>query len=289
MGAHGAGFGKVGVVVLRAAHARGLETRAELDALDGRYGEQRRAQTVLHAAEHGIAKPGRQARHGAFHDAADRIPRRFCLQDQRLHGRAPFVVKHGKGLCRRGGEQFGRGKLGVGRIRNGADRGDVRADGNPLFFEPLQAQAARRAQGQGQPAGKRTAAAHVVPAAVLDMCRIVAVAGPGHVFELAVVRAVHIGVFKQEHKRRAAGFPVRKPGHTPGRVGLPPARRKGRPARRAARQEATQRLHIRLKARREPLDHTADRRRVRLPEYGDFQTVSKAIRHRSALPVSADR
>lgn len=118
------------------------------------------------------------------------------------------------------------------------------------------------------------------------MRRIVAVAGPGHVFELFIIPAPHVRVFKQDHDRRAAGLTANEPGHDPGRVGLPPACCQKRPARRAAGQEAAERLHIHREARREALDHAADRRRVGLPEYSYFQPVSKTIRHQYDPPVS---
>lgn len=208
---HRAVFHAIWVVVFTAAQGCARKAAAELHALHGGDGEQRLRQPVFQPTEHRRADSGGQARHGTLHHAADGVPRRCRRRDLRAHGRACRGIQHRKAAARP------LRRKGIERaVRDAPDLRDMGENLHALRRQQLQAQAARHAQGRGQPPGE-------MPAARGGLCAVIFYGG-GVVRVRRTGRILQPGIVRPGGRRRWAARPSaarRRSGRPQGRSGIP--------------------------------------------------------------------
>ena len=191
-------FHAVRVVIFAAAKPRCCEAEAKRNALDGRNGESKLADFVFQSAEHRLAEPGGNACDLAADEASDGVFFRTRSCNRGLHVFGRFVACHGEVLPVDRREKFG-------RVLDSGNRVNARHDLDATCCEQLLANAARNAQGSGQPAGEVSAAGNVLIAAEFYLRGIVGVTRAGDVDEIAIILRACIRVVDYSAKRRAAG------------------------------------------------------------------------------------
>ena len=159
----------------------------------------------------------------------------------------------------------------------------MRADKDAPLFQHLQADGPGKAERGSQPAGKVPAPAHVLKAAVAQVCGKIRVAGPGNIPQFFVVFGAGIAGPDEHGQRRAAGFAVCQAGEDDGLIRLPARRGIGRTAGSPARQKGPHFFHIHGKAGGQTVDDGANRLAVGLPKDRDGNILSDMRRHGASL------
>ena len=130
-------------------------------------------------------------------------------------------------------------------------------------LQQLQAQAARHAQGRGQPPGEMPAARGGLCAVIFYGGGVVRVRRTGRILQPGIVRRVGVAVGQHGRQRRAAGQAVRKAAQEFRAVRLAAGARQGAAPRRAPVQKGLQGRKIGPEARREAVEAHAHGRAVR--------------------------
>ena len=159
----------------------------------------------------------------------------------------------------------------------------MRADKDAPLFQHLQADGPGKAERRRQPAGKVPAAAHILKAAIAQVCSKIRVAGPGNIPQFFVVFGAGIAVPDEHGQRRAAGFALCQAGEDDGLIRLPARRGIGRAAGGSARQEGPHFLHIHGKTGGQAVDDSANRLAMGLPKDRDGNIFSDMRRHGASL------
>ena len=248
-----------GVVCLTAAHFGKGEAAAELHALHAGNGIEHAGDAALHAAEEQPADAGGHARDDALKLAADGVAGAARIEDGALHVEVEL-------LARRLTDAHG-----VGRDRDAAALEDLAAD-RPGEHE------ARR-----EPAAERAAAAQVGVAAEAHGRGIVRVA---RARDLRVIgRAVLVLVAEDGRDGRAGRHAVEDAAHHERVIGLGAVGRQvGRAGGTPAHLDAHG-VHVDGLSGRDPVEHDADRRAVRLAENRHFYTFAIGVHAVASLFV----
>ena len=248
-----------GVVCLAAAHFGEGEAAAELHALHAGDGIEHAGDAALHAAEEQPADAGGYARDDALELAADGVAGAARVENGALHVKVQLPA-------RRLADAHG-----VGRDRDAAALEDLPAD------RPGEHQTRR------EPAAERAAAAQVGVAAEAHGRRVVRVA---RARDLRVVgRAVLVLVAEDGRDRRAGRHAVEDAAHHERVVRL---RAVGRQVGRAGRAPAhldAHGVHVDGLTGRDPVEHDADCRAVRLAEDRHFYAFAIGIHAFASLFV----
>ena len=257
------------VAMLRTPLCNALESRPDLDALDGvdshhrvgnvgvKFVEERRAQTHRHTAGDD-AQPG-----------ADRVARLAQFVQRRFEFRHNAGVRREKRIALDLVPRFERNDDFTDLLHAAAHLRAV------FLAQPLLRQGAGRHHRRRQ-ARRGAAAATRIAHAVLAPVRIVGVTRAEGICNVYVVLALRVLVADQQRDRGTRRAALVNPGQDLDAVGLAPLRHMPRGARFAA-------IEIRLQVRfgerqagRAAVNHATDGRPVRFTEIGDLQQVPES-------------
>ena len=163
---------------------------------------------------------------------------------------------------------------GQNSVAHRPNGGHMAADVDSPPFKDLAADGSGGAQAGREPPGKMSAAAHVVAAVVMNVGRIVGVAGARNLHQVCVIARARVGVLDDDAQRRARGVAVQYAAEKFGCVGFLAGCGALVPARCAARHLGEQSVAVNRLPGGQAVDYHADSRAVAFTEDRDSEVRS---------------